>query len=478
MSNTTNENLDLKNRIKPTLQQTIKRNMARTKLRNVIKNTSEDLKKIREAKKIKEEKDGQNIFVIIFNYILNNGWLTGGLLTLLMGLLIYFIYAFDPFKIVKNYQNQVLIGLAIIFTILACFFLFTINYKQYVQKNMDVNFLEGKYVNQALSNYILKLFTSFGILIGILGAIMGIYWIINHVGNIHTIVTYAFIIISIIVVLAIIYLLFENFLDADSLKSKTDMTKENLEKNNKKREERGNQFFNLIKEAIFFIPCLLIDLIEYLEKQIGLTTPPIWILLIAELVIIILYFLIPFIIKNLVLHEGKEILKGPIYTNNLTNLGNYQNLTASSKINYNYNYGLSLWLYINPQPTSTNASYTKFTSLFNYANKPKILYNAKENIIRIICQNKKHDLITIYEMKNVSYQKWMHFVINYSSGIVDIFIDNNLVASVDGIAPFMTLDKITCGANDGINGGIKNIIYFNEIIPKNKLLLLFNSKNN
>ena len=71
----------------------------------------------------------------------------------------------------------------------------------------------------------------------------------------------------------------------------------------------------------------------------------------------------------------------------------------------------------------------------NYANKPNILYNAEKNIIKIECQNRTNDMITIYEMKNVDYQKWMHFVINYSSGIVDVFIDNKLVASVDQIAP-------------------------------------------
>ena len=54
---------------------------------------------------------------------------------------------------------------------------------------------------------------------------------------------------------------------------------------------------------------------------------------------------------------------------------------------------------------------------------------------------------------------------------MDIFIDNNLVVSKTGIAPYMTLDNITAGSKNGINGGIKNVLYFNKNIPNNKFLL-------
>ena len=263
----------------------------------------------------------------------------------------------------------------------------------------------------------------------------------------------------------LIYLIFEQIIDPGANKSDID------------REESKGSFFTLLKEFFFFIPCLLIDLIEYFEKQFGMTTKPIWILLIIELVIVILYFLLPLIASSLILHEGKEILKGPIFTDTQKILGTYQSLSGESKINYNYNYGLSCWIYINPQPTSTSSAYTKYTSILNYANKPNILYNAKENTIQIKCQNKKNDLETIYEMKNVDYQKWMHFIINYSSGIVDVFIDNKLVASVDQIAPYMTRAKVTSGEDNGIHGGIKNVVYFKNPISKMKMDVLTYERN-
>ena len=44
-------------------------------------------------------------------------------------------------------------------------------------------------------------------------------------------------------------------------------------------------------------------------------------------------------------------------------------------------------------------------------------------------------------------------------------MDKKLVGSMSGIAPFMTMDRITAGAgknDEGINGGIRDVIYFNK----------------
>ena len=60
---------------------------------------------------------------------------------------------------------------------------------------------------------------------------------------------------------------------------------------------------------MFYIPCLFINFINYAKKQYEITTKPIWILLILELLLITLYFIIPFIIKNISFHEGNKLTK-------------------------------------------------------------------------------------------------------------------------------------------------------------------------
>jgi hypothetical protein len=137
---------------------------------------------------------------------------------------------------------------------------------------------------------------------------------------------------------------------------------------------------------------------------------------------------------------------------------------------YNYNYSISLSLWINPQPINTNINYNRFTTLFNYANKPNILYNAKTNTIKIICETKKNHLVNIYESNNFPYQSWINFVIVLRTGIMDIFLNKKLVASVPNITPYMSSAKITAGEKDGINGGIKNVLYFNKPLDKNEIM--------
>ena len=53
---------------------------------------------------------------------------------------------------------------------------------------------------------------------------------------------------------------------------------------------------------------------------------------------------------------------------------------------------------------------------------------------------------------------------------MDVFLNNDLVASVSGVTPYMINDKITAGEKDGINGGIKNVLYFNKPLSKNEIM--------
>ena len=65
----------------------------------------------------------------------------------------------------------------------------------------------------------------------------------------------------------------------------------------------------------------------------------------------------------------------------------------------------------------------------------------------------KNDLVEIYKTKDIAYQKWNNFVINYDGGNMDVFLNGKLVASRPNIAPYMTYENITSGSNDGIEGG-------------------------
>ena len=174
--------------------------------------------------------------------------------------------------------------------------------------------------------------------------------------------------------------------------------------------------------------------------------------------------------------NGVLIKKGPINLNSEDNLGTFQNknLELSNKIdNINYNYGVSMWLWINPQPKSTSEAYNKSTNLLNYGDILNIEFNKNKLIFWAASNNNK---VKLFELKNTPYQKWNNIVLNYNGGTLDIFINNKLVSSNINITPIIYSTEIISGANNGINGGIKDLTYYNKILSKNDIYSIYTSE--
>ena len=128
-------------------------------------------------------------------------------------------------------------------------------------------------------------------------------------------------------------------------------------------------------------------------------------------------------------------------------------------------------------PPNTNASYNKYTSLLNYSNNPNVMYNpSKNDFIISVNQNiespdPSSDINSdtngeiynvIYSNKNMPLQKWNNIVINYDSGIMDIFLNGELVQSSNKIVPNINYHELKVGSNNGIKAGLCNLVYFNK----------------
>ena len=214
----------------------------------------------------------------------------------------------------------------------------------------------------------------------------------------------------------------------------------------------------------------------YIKKQYNLTTKPVWMLLLCEIILVSLWFIVPILFQKISTHDAKVLLSDPVYLNEEHTLGSFENLHANTikttGNKFKYHYSLSSWIYINPQPPNTSSAYTKYTSLLNYGNKPNIQYNGKLNSLRVLAQTgKAGDLVEIFETKNFLYQKWNNIVINYDGGTMDVFLNGELVGSKPNVAPYMTYENIVSGATDGIHGGIRNVTYYNTIMKPSTILL-------
>jgi hypothetical protein len=90
-------------------------------------------------------------------------------------------------------------------------------------------------------------------------------------------------------------------------------------------------FACIFKNLIFFIPCLIAIFVSELNKDIGLTPSPVYILFFILLLLITLLFLLPMLFNAIRTFDKSDILQGtgPFYLNKERTLGKYQNLNTN-----------------------------------------------------------------------------------------------------------------------------------------------------
>jgi hypothetical protein len=139
-----------------------------------------------------------------------------------------------------------------------------------------------------------------------------------------------------------------------------------------------------------------------------------------------------------------------------------------------------------------NSNYNKYTSLLNFGNKPNVLYNGKKHSLMITIQQKNLQDITknklidfdsegnriIYNNDNILLQKWNNLIINYNGGTLDIFLNGELVKSSIEVVPYYKFDNLTIGENDGIKGGICNVVYFRRALTSQNIYYIYNTLKN
>jgi hypothetical protein len=261
-------------------------------------------------------------------------------------------------------------------------------------------------------------------------------------------------------------------------------------------------------KLIFYLPCLIIDVIEAVKQDIKSTTNTVLILFVIELFILFIYFYSNYVISA-VYSTGSHpitLLNEPVFLNRITKLdygkiyayeeanneGIEKNKTPSatdysiaSKHTYNNNYSVSMWVYINTQKTVLNNFQY---NIFNYGRgKPQIIYMNESStdlnnndiyLDKILVKFSNTDLSgnTDYTF-NMPKQKWNNIVINYSSNVADLFLNGVLIKSMD-ISKYIpngfATDTIVTGSTYSLNGGICNVQYFPDVLTQSAIINNYN----
>jgi hypothetical protein len=262
----------------------------------------------------------------------------------------------------------------------------------------------------------------------------------------------------------------------------------------------------LMANMLFFLPCLMLDFVDTVREQFGLTTRPIIILLAVELVLILAGHVLPSAVAKAINHTGVQIVSAPISMTNNTRVSTYEikfvdarsieSMPTSSPdggtaepiqvLLQNYNYGVSAWFYIHPQPPSTNPEYSA-DALLNVLNfgsfGPNIAYSPKSNALQIKMDGGKasSDSATIPPITDIPLQTWNNVIVNSDKGTIDIFVNNKLVYTGNHVTvPDTTAKYASIGGgsssesnNDGIQGEICNVVLNRAPFTKNEIAWLY-----
>lgn len=335
------------------------------------------------------------------------------------------------------------------------------------------NSMANTITNSKISLFKRSLLALFGVIISSLI----IFWIVYNIQNLSGNSSILSLILNLLIVIIVLGLIYK------TINVKTPVG-----------NDKKNAFFSLIFNTFFYIPCLFSTTFDSIGKFIvgeyNSTTAGSLIMLISAIVLLISYFLTPSVFNKINLQGGQQLVNNPVYTDSQYSLGSYEQLNGSDT--FDYQYGISFWVFIDAAPPNTNPSYSKYTSLLNFGDKPNVLYNGKTNTLMIITQQKDLNKITenkltdfddngnriIYKNENMLLQKWNNFIINYNGGILDIFLNGELVKSVVGVVPYYKLENLTIGEDNGIKGGICNVVYFRKQLSASNIYYLYNMVKN
>lgn len=237
-----------------------------------------------------------------------------------------------------------------------------------------------------------------------------------------------------------------------------------------------------IVNFILFIPCLISDFVEYLYGEFATTPKIVYILFVIELILILLYLYLPEIMKQMNERFGKVIVDKPERINLRKDATNYidmqssevfdlssstiQQLSSSKlTVNVRKKFAMSMWVYIVPMPPN-HIPYNKEATILNFASHPRIVYDGSKRNFRIYYSEDKSDQF------DAPLEKWNNIFVNYDKDTVDMYLNGELKTTIprkEHIGKFLVGDILTIGQDNGLQGGIAKVVYYERPLLLNEI---------
>jgi len=250
----------------------------------------------------------------------------------------------------------------------------------------------------------------------------------------------------------------------------------------------GGFIFNLI----FYIPCLLVNLVEFLLNDYYSTPKTVFVLFLIEIVIILLYLYGIAEIYKYINKDSVNIIINPTFLNKTKTI---DRTIVSQMMDDNkdsvmkpYQFSMSMWVYLNP-PNLSETPQSLESNIFYYGDgttfsfHPQLSYyiDGSTGFYKIRAGS-IGDVDQTFNFE-APYQRWNNFVFSYLNNKMDVFINGNLVKTFDKyyinktdsdvmvFGPDASLPRFT---SNGLYGAICNVVYYKKPMDKNQIVTNYN----
>jgi hypothetical protein len=217
---------------------------------------------------------------------------------------IVILYIYNPLNIKSNYpvfSKLLVLIVAFVYVVLFCFL------QSKLESGDDVDLIP-----MTEKNYLKRVLATIVFFILFILALKGLLWLFVNTQLIDFLrVSMSF--IAVIGVLGIIYYVFKKTI-------------------NKAQNAPKKTFWSLLLKIIMYLPCLLVDIVEYVKYEFNLTSKPIWMLLGIEASVIGIWFIVPFLFSKLNEYGGLKLLNKPVNLNKEYDIGDFNKLYADKNL--------------------------------------------------------------------------------------------------------------------------------------------------
>lgn len=245
----------------------------------------------------------------------------------------------------------------------------------------------------------------------------------------------------------------------------------------------ANPTMEAVYQYLYYSPKVLTCDIKNSIQDIrdGKTPKKILYLFIIQIVIMSLFFIIPPITRSIQMGSGSILQKDPVYLDSKRIIGSRSTLNLKDKTIHGssldntkeneiikihfVSFKLSFDTFIHQTGELFDSSIEK--EIINYDGYPRITFDVYDHMFRVYLKRgmddsdncSKDKSIKVFETDEFRLQQWNHVELQYLNGIFDIFINGTLVSTTPMRTPCQHDPNVSIGDSNGIEGGIKNVIF-------------------